>query len=62
MTPGDRMAPAGYRASSPRSIALRGFRFFRGKRRWPTEATLCKGAAVVSPYAPDSKLFGFLHH
>jgi hypothetical protein len=28
----------------------------------PAEATLCKGAAVVSPYAPDSKLFGFLHH
>ena len=41
MTPGDRMAPAGYRASSPRSIALAGISLF------PGQAKMAHGSGVM---------------
>jgi hypothetical protein len=41
MTPGDRMAPADYRASSPRSIALAGVSLF------PGQAKMARGSGVM---------------
>jgi hypothetical protein len=41
MTPGDRMAPADYRASSPRSIALAGVSLF------PGQAKMARGSGLM---------------